>query len=104
MRRAAYVISAASVLFTLTVHAQEGKRPLIPDRPSYRSDRPSAPTVTEALKALGAITVGDVRSMSDRDLRQLTDLLKQWIDIVGIEERRRNDRPDGKGRIPLSKD
>jgi len=36
--------------------------------------------------------------MSDNDLRQLTDLLKQWIDIVAIEEKRREERQDRKGK------
>jgi hypothetical protein len=35
--------------------------------------------------------------MSDNDLRQLTDLLKQWIDITAIEEKRREESRKGKG-------
>jgi hypothetical protein len=35
--------------------------------------------------------------MSDTDLRQLTDLLKQWIDIAAIEEKRREESRKGKG-------
>ncbi len=96
MRRSAYVIYAASVLLALPVSAQE-KQPLLPDRPIYRPDNKNTPTVTEALKALRAITVGDIRNMSDGDLRQLTDLLKQWIDIAAIEEKRRNERQERKG-------
>ena len=38
-----------------------------------------------------------LRSMSDADLRQLTDLLKQWIDIAAIEEKRREESRKGKG-------
>jgi len=93
---------AACFLFTLPVNAQE-KQPLIPDRPIYRPDKQVTPTVTEALKSLRAITVGDIRTMSDADLRQLTDLLKQWIDITAIEEKRREERQDRKakgGKLP----
>ena len=96
MRRSAYAMYAAFFLFALPVNAQE-KQPLIPDRPIYRPDRQSTPTVTEALKSLRAITVGDIRTMSDGDLRQLTDLLKQWIDIAAIEEKRREESRKGKG-------
>jgi hypothetical protein len=100
MRRVAFAIYAACILFALPVNAQE-RQPLVPDRPIYRPDRPqntNTPTVTEALKSLRAITVGDIRNMSDGDLRQLTDLLKQWIDIAAIEEKRREDKPDRKGK------
>jgi hypothetical protein len=97
MRRCAYAIYAVCVLFALPVSAQE-KQPLFPDRPIYRSDKQNTPTVTEALKSLRAITVGDIRNMSDSDLRQLTDLLKQWIDIAAIEEKRREERQDRKGK------
>ncbi|MFZ0848048.1 MAG: hypothetical protein WAO08_02430 [Hyphomicrobiaceae bacterium] len=79
------------------MNAQE-KQPLIPDRPIYRPDKQSTPTVTEALKGLRAITVGDIRTMSDSDLGQLTDLLKQWIDIAAIEEKRRKERQDRGGK------
>ena len=99
MRRSAYAMSAACLLFALPVNAQE-KQPLFPDRPLYRPDRQqNTPTVTEALKSLRAITVGDIRNMSDGDLRQLTDLLKQWIDIAAIEEKRREERQDRKGKM-----
>ena|SRR5215470_5416337 len=106
MRRSAFAMLAASFLLAFPVNAQE-KQPLVPDRPVYRPDRPppdrldrqgSTPTVAEALKSLRAITVGDIRTMSDNDLRQLTDLLKQWIDIVAIEEKRREERQDRKGK------
>jgi len=98
MRRSAYAMYAVCFLFALPVNAQE-KQPLIPDRPPlYRPDRQqNTPTVTEALKSLRAITVGDIRNMSDGDLRQLTDLLKQWIDIAAIEEKRREESRKGKG-------
>jgi len=102
MRRSAYAMYAACFLFTLPVNAQE-KQPLIPDRPIYRPDKQVTPTVTEALKSLRAITVGDIRTMSDADLRQLTDLLKQWIDIAAIEEKRREEKQDRKakgGKLP----
>jgi len=94
MRRSANVMYAACLLFALPVNAQEAqdKQPLVPRRPLYRPEKQTTPpTITEALKGLGAITVGDIRSMSDSDLRQLTDLLKQWIDIVAIEEKRREE-------------
>ena len=97
MRRSAFAMSAACFLFALPVNAQE-KQPLIPDRPVYRPDRQNTPTVTEALKGLRAITVGDIRNMSDSDLGQLTDLLKQWIDIAAIEEKRRKERQDRGGK------
>jgi hypothetical protein len=98
MRRAALALYAACLFFALPVNAQE-KQPLLPDRPPYiPSDKQNTPTVTEALKSLRAITVGDIRNMSDGDLRQLTDLLKQWIDIAAIEEKRREDRQDRKGK------
>ena len=97
MRRSAFAMSAACFLFALPVNAQE-KQPLIPDRPIYRPDKQSTPTVTEALKGLRAITVGDIRNMSDSDLGQLTDLLKQWIDIAAIEEKRRKERQDRGGK------
>ena len=103
MRRSAYAMSAACFLFALPVNAQE-KQPLIPDRPLYRPDRQqNTPAVTEALNRLRAITVGDIRNMSDGDLRQLTDLLKQWIDITAIEEKRREERQERKskgGKLP----
>ena len=102
MRRSAYAMYAACLLLTLPVNAQE-KQPLIPDRPIYRPDKQITPTVTEALKSLRAITVGDIRTMSDADLRQLTDLLKQWIDIAAIEEKRREEKQDRKakgGKLP----
>src|SRR5262244_1003049 len=101
MRRSAYTIYAASILFALPVNAQEAqeKQPLVPRRPLFRPEKQiTPPTVTEALKGLGAITVGDIRSMSDADLRQLTDLLKQWIDITAIEEKRREERQDRKAK------
>jgi hypothetical protein len=99
MRRSAYALYAVCFLFALSAHAQE-KQPLLPDRPIYRPDRQqNTPTVTEALKSLRAITVGDIRNMSDGDLRQLTDLLKQWIDIAAIEEKRREDKQDRKGKM-----
>jgi hypothetical protein len=100
MRRATYAMFAAGILFALPVNAQEGqeKQPLVPRRPFYRLEKQNTPpTVTEALKSLGAITVGDSRTMSDNDLRQLTDLLKQWIDITAIEEKRREESRKGKG-------
>ena len=97
MRRSAFAMYAACFLFALPVNAQE-KQPLIPDRPIYRPDKQSTPTVTEALKGLRAITVGDIRNMSDSDLGQLTDLLKQWIDIAAIEEKRRKERQDRGGK------
>ena len=97
MRRSAFAMYATCFLFALPVSAQE-KQPLIPDRPIYRPDKQSTPTVTEALKSLGAITVGDIRNMSDSDLGQLTDLLKQWIDIAAIEEKRRKERQDRGGK------
>jgi hypothetical protein len=100
MRRSAYAMFAACFLFALPVNAQEAqeKQPLVPRRPLYRPEKQiTPPTVTEALKGLGAITVGDIRSMSDNDLRQLTDLLKQWIDIAAIEEKRREESRKGKG-------
>ena len=100
MRRSAYTIYAASILFALPVTAQEAqeKQPLAPRRPLFRLEKQNTPpTVAEALKSLGAITVGDIRSMSDTDLRQLTDLLKQWIDITAIEEKRREESRKGKG-------
>jgi hypothetical protein len=97
MRRSAYAIYAVCFLFALPVNAQE-KQPLVPDRPIYRPDKQNTPTVTEALKSLRAITVGDIRNMSDSDLRQLTDLLKQWIDIAAIEEKRRDERQDRKAK------
>ena len=98
MHRWAYAMYAVCFLFALPVDAQE-KQPLVPDRPLYRPDRQqNTPTVTEALKSLRAITVGDIRNMSDGDLRQLTDLLKQWIDIAAIEEKRREERQDRKGK------
>jgi hypothetical protein len=98
MRRSAYAISATCFLFAFPVTAQEEKQPLVPRRPLYRPEKQiTPPTVTEALKGLGAITVGDIRSMSDNDLRQLTDLLKQWIDIAAIEEKRREESRKGKG-------
>ena len=94
MRRSAYAMFAACFLFALPVNAQEAqeKQPLVPRRPLYRLEKQNTPpTVTEALKSLGAITVGDIRTMSDSDLRQLIDLLKQWIDIAAIEEKRREE-------------
>ena len=99
MRRWAYAMYTVCFLFVLPVDAQE-KQPLVPDRPLYRPDsrQQNTPTVTEALKSLRAITVGDIRNMSDSDLRQLTDLLKQWIDIAAIEEKRREERQDRKGK------
>ena len=97
MRRSAFAMSAACFIFALPVYDQE-KQPLIPDRPIYRPDKQSTPTVTEALKGLRAITVGDIRTMSDSDLGQLTDLLKQWIDIAAIEEKRRKERQDRGGK------
>jgi hypothetical protein len=100
MRRSAYATFAACFLFALPVDAQEAqeKQPLVPRRPLYRLEKQTTPpTVTEALKGLGAITVGDIRSMTDSDLRQLTDLLKQWIDIAAIEEKRRKERSEHKG-------
>jgi hypothetical protein len=100
MRRSAYAMSAACFLLVLPVNAQEAqeKQPLIPRRPLYRLEKQNTPpTVSEALKSLGAITVGDVRTMSDNDLRQLTDLLKQWIDIAAIEEKRRDEGRKAKG-------
>jgi hypothetical protein len=96
MRRSVYASFAACFLSAFPVNAQE-KQPLLPDRPQFRPDRQSTPTVTEALKSLRAITVGDIRTMSDNDLRQLTDLLKQWIDISAIEEKRREESRKGKG-------
>jgi hypothetical protein len=102
MRRSAYALYAACFLFAFPVNAQE-KQPLFPDRPPYRPDKQSTPTVAEALKSLRAITIGDIRTMSDADLRQLTDLLKQWIDIAAIEEKRREERQDRKakgGKLP----
>ena len=96
MRRSIYAIYAASFLFALPLSAQE-KQPLFPDRPVYRQDKQNTPTVSEALKSLRAITVGDIRNMSDSDLRQLTDLLKQWTDIAAIEEKRREEGRKGKG-------
>ena len=103
MRRSAYTIYAASILFALPVTAQEAqeKQPLVPRRPLFRLEKQTTPpTVTEALKGLGAITVGDIRSMSDADLRQLTDLLKQWIDFAAIEEKRREERKGKGGKLP----
>jgi hypothetical protein len=100
MRRSACAIYAACFLFALPADAQEAqeKQPLVPRRPLYRLEKQNTPpTVTEALKSLGAITVGDMRSMPDNDLRQLTDLLKQWIDIAAIEEKRREESRKGKG-------
>jgi len=100
MRRAVYAMFAASIPFALPVNAQEAqeKQPLVPRRPFYRLEKQNTPpTVTEALKNLGAITVGDIRTMSDNDLRQLTDLLKQWIDITALEEKRREESRKGKG-------
>jgi len=100
MRRSAYTMFAASVLFALPVSAQEPqeRQPLAPRRPLFKLEKQNTPpTVTEALKGLGAITVGDIRTMSDNDLRQLTDLLKQWIDIAAIEEKRREESRKGKG-------
>jgi len=99
MRRPAYVMFAVCFLFALPVNAQDQeKQPLVPRRPLFRPEKQiTPPTVTEALKGLGAITVGDIRSMSDADLRQLTDLLKQWIDITAIEEKRREEGRKGKG-------
>jgi len=99
MRRSAYAIFIACVLVALPVNAQEEKQPLGPRRPLFRPPEKQAtpPTVAEALKGLGAITVGDIRSMSDSDLRQLTDLLKQWIDITAIEEKRREESRKAKG-------
>ena len=94
MRRSAYAMLAACFLVVLPVNAQEGqeKQPLVPRRPLFKLEKQNTPpTVIEALKSLGAITVGDIRSMSDGDLRQLTDLLKQWIDIAAIEEKRREE-------------
>jgi hypothetical protein len=99
MRRSAYAMYAAGFLCVLPVNAQEAqeKQPLVPRRPLYRLEKQNTPpTVAEALKSLGAITVGDVRTMSDNDLRQLTDLLKQWIDIAAIEEKRREEGRKGK--------
>jgi hypothetical protein len=101
MRQSAYTIYAACFLIALPVNAQEAqdKQPLVPRRPLYRLEKQNTPpTVIEALKSLGAITVGDIRSMSDSDLRQLADLLKQWIDIAAIEEKRREERQDRKGK------
>jgi hypothetical protein len=103
MRRSAYAIYAACFLLALPVNAQDQeKQPLVPRRPLYRPEKQvTPPTVTEALKGLGAITVGDIRSMSDNDLRQLTDVLKQWVDIAAIEEKRREESRKGKGsRLP----
>src|SRR5215813_2729483 len=100
MRRSAYVMFAACFLFAFPLNAQEAqdKQPLVPRRPLYRPEKQiTPPTVIEALKGLGAITVGDIRTMSDSDLRQLTDLLKQWIEITAIEEKRREDSRKGKG-------
>ena len=99
MRRSAYALLAVCLLIAIPVNAQEGqeKQPLGPRRPLFKLEKQNTPpTVIEALKSLGAITVGDIRSMSDGDLRQLTDLLKQWIDIAAIEEKRREERK-GKG-------
>jgi hypothetical protein len=100
MRRSVYGMYAACFLFALPLSAQEAqeKQPLVPRRPFYKPERQiTPPTITEALKGLGAITVGDIRSMTDNDLRQLTDLLKQWIDIAAIEEKRREESRKGKG-------
>jgi hypothetical protein len=99
MRRSAFAIYAACFLFALPVNAQDQeKQPLVPRRPLFRPERQvTPPTVTEALKGLGAITVGDIRSMPDADLRQLTDVLKQWVDIAAIEEKRREESRKGKG-------
>ena len=74
MRRSAYAMLAACFLVVLPVNAQEGqeKQPLVPRRPLFKLEKQNTPpTVIEALKSLGAITVGDIRSMSDGDLRQL---------------------------------
>ena len=104
MRRSACAMYATCFLFALPVNAQENaqeKQPLVPRRPLFRLEKQNTPpTVTEALKGLGAITVGDIRSMSDADLRQLTDLLKQWIDIAAIEEKRREERKGKGGKLP----
>ena len=99
MRRSAYTMFAACFLFALSVEAQDQeKQPLVPRRPFYRPEKQiTPPTVTEALKGLGAITVGDIRSMPDNDLRQLADILKQWIDFAAIEEKRREESRKGKG-------
>jgi hypothetical protein len=100
MRRSAFAVYAASFLCALPVNAQETqeRQPLVPRRPLFKLERQNTPpTVGEALRGLGAISVGDVRSMSDADLRQLTDLLKQWIDIAAIEEKRREESRKGKG-------
>jgi len=103
MRRSAYAMFAACFLFALPVNAQEAqeKQPLVPRRPLYRLEKQNTPpTVTEALKSLGAITVGDIRTMSDSDLRQLIDLLKQWFDIAAIEEKRREERKGKGSKLP----
>ena len=100
MLRSAHAMCIACFLFALPVNAQEAqeKQPLVPRRPLYRLEKQNTPpTVTEALKSLGAITVGDIRNMSESDLRQLTDLLKQWIDIAAIEEKRREESRKSKG-------
>src|SRR5262245_18559125 len=73
MRRSVYALFAACLLVALPVNAQEGqeKQPLVPRRPLFKLEKQNTPpTVIEALKSLGAITVGDIRSMSDGDLRQ----------------------------------
>jgi hypothetical protein len=99
MRRPAFAIYAACLLFALPAFAQDQeKQPLVPRRPLFKLEKQTTPpTVAEALKSLGAITVGDVRAMPDSDLRQLTDLLKQWTDIAAIEEKRREEGRKGKG-------
>jgi hypothetical protein len=99
MRRPAFAIYAACLLFALPAFAQDQeKQPLVPRRPLFKVEKQTTPpTVAEALKSLGAITVGDVRAMPDSDLRQLTDLLKQWTDIAAIEEKRREEGRKGKG-------
>ena len=98
MRRSAYAMYAVCFLFALPVDAQEKNNHSSLTVLFIDQTEQNTPTVTEALKSLRAITVGDIRNMSDSDLRQLTDLLKQWIDIAAIEEKRREERQDRKGK------
>jgi hypothetical protein len=99
-------VSASALLVIATVisfggvpHAQTAGDPRKGDPAAGKTIDDAQSGVTRALDALGAISIGELRKMSDDQLTSLQEVCRQWLDLIDGERKRRK----GPKTAPLPK-
>ena len=89
MRTCLYVVIVAT-LFASTAMAQQEEGSPNPREAEHSATLPRG--VEQAMEGLKSVTVGEIRAMTDGELRAVKDLCSHWVEIVSIEQKRRKDK------------